>query len=216
MKNIIQKVLVLGASGQIARHVIDQLADKPGVIQTLFARQPEKITQPHPANSRIIMGDVLNHAALEQAMVGQDVVYANLTGEDLDLQAKAVIAAMKATGVRRLIFVLSLGIYDEVPGKFGEWNNAIIGEPLRPFRRAADAIEASGLDYTILRPAWLTDEDTIDYELTTRNEPFKGTVVSRKSVAGLIADMIDKPEKHIGENIGVNQPGTDGDKPYFM
>ncbi|EAA1058794.1 SDR family oxidoreductase [Klebsiella aerogenes] len=211
-----QKVLVLGASGQIARHVIDQLADKPGVTQTLFARQPEKITQPHPANSRIIMGDVLNHAALEQAMVGQDVVYANLTGEDLDLQAKAVIAAMKATGVRRLIFVLSLGIYDEVPGKFGEWNNAIIGEPLRPFRRAADAIEASGLDYTILRPAWLTDEDTIDYELTTRNEPFKGTVVSRKSIAALIADMIDKLEKHIGENIGVNQPGTDGDKPYFM
>lgn len=216
MKNIIQKVLVLGASGQIARHVIDQLADKPGVTQTLFARQPEKITQPHPANSRIIMGDVLNHAVLEQAMVGQDVVYANLTGEDLDLQAKAVIAAMKAAGVRRLIFVLSLGIYDEVSGKFGEWNNAIIGEPLRPFRRAADAIEASGLDYTILRPAWLTDEDTVDYELTTRNEPFKGTVVSRKSVAALITDMIDKPEKHIGENIGVNQPGTDGDKPYFM
>ena len=212
MKNIIQKVLVLGASGQIARHVIDQLADKPGVTQTLFARHPVKIHTPHPLNSRIIMGDVLNHTALEQAMVGQDVVYANLTGEDLDLQAKAVIAAMKAAGVRRLIFVLSLGIYDEVPGKFGEWNNATIGEPLRPFRRAADAIEASGLDYTILRPAWLTDEDTVDYELTTRNEPFKGTVVSRKSVAALISDMIDKPEQHIG----VNQPGTDGDKPYFM
>ncbi|MFL4522915.1 hypothetical protein ACJ6VX_20610 [Escherichia coli] len=28
-------------------------------------------------------------------------------------------------------------------------------EPLKPFRRAADAIEASGLEYTILRPAWL-------------------------------------------------------------
>lgn len=162
------------------------------------------------------MGDVFNHAALEQAMVGQDVVYANLTGEDLDLQATAVIAAMKTTGVRRLIFVLSLGIYDEVSGKFGEWNNAIIGEPLKPFRRAADAIEASGHDYTILRPAWLTDEDTIDYELTARDEPFRGTIVSRKSVAAIIADMIDKPEIPIGENIGVNQPGSDGDKPYFM
>ncbi len=31
------------------------------------------------------------------------------------------------------------------------------------------------LEYTILRPAWLTDEDIIDYELTSRNEPFKGT-----------------------------------------
>ncbi|MBV2223183.1 NAD-dependent dehydratase, partial [Escherichia coli] len=54
------------------------------------------------------------------------------------------------------------------------------------------------------------------YELTSRNEPFKGTIVSRKSVAALITDIIDKPEKHIGENIGINQPGTDGDKPFFM
>lgn len=182
----------------------------------LFARQPAKIHKPYPTNSKIIMGDVLNHAALKQAMQGQDVVYANLTGEDLDIQANSVIAAMKACDVKRLIFVLSLGIYDEVPGKFGEWNNAVIGEPLKPFRRAADAIEASGLEYTILRPAWLTDEDIIDYELTSRNEPFKGTIVSRKSVAALITDIIDKPEKHIGENIGINQPGTDGDKPFFM
>lgn len=73
-------------------------------------------------------------------------------------------------------------------------------------------------------PRWIEDptqrvEDisrVIDYELTSRNEPFKGTIVSRKSVAALITDIIDKPEKHIGENIGINQPGTDGDKPFFM
>lgn len=143
MKN----VLILGAGGQIARHVINQLADKQTIKQTLFARQPAKIHKPYPTNSQIIMGDVLNHAALKQAMQGQDIVYANLTGEDLDIQANSVIAAMKACDVKRLIFVLSLGIYDEVPGKFGEWNNAVIGEPLKPFRRAADAIEASGLEY---------------------------------------------------------------------
>ena len=80
-------------------------------------------------------------------MSGQDIVYANLTGEDLDKQAQAVIAAMQAEGVQRLVFVLALGLYDEVPGQFGEWNNATIGEDLKPFRRAADAIEASGLDY---------------------------------------------------------------------
>lgn len=143
MRNIMKNVLILGAGGQIARHVINQLADKQTIKQTLFARQPAKIHKPYPTNSKIIMGDVLNHAALKQAMQGQDVVYANLTGEDLDIQANSVIAAMKACDVKRLIFVLSLGIYDEVPGKFGEWNNAVIGEPLKPFRRAADAIEAS-------------------------------------------------------------------------
>jgi hypothetical protein len=51
--------------------------------------------------------------------------------------------------------VLALGIYDEVSGKFGGWNNPTIGEDLKPFRRAADAINASKLDFTILRPAWL-------------------------------------------------------------
>ncbi|HEY4046549.1 MAG TPA: NAD(P)H-binding protein [Acidobacteriaceae bacterium] len=63
--------------------------------------------------------------------------------------------------------------YDEVPGKFGAWNRREIGPYLPPFRRAADVIEASGVDYTILRPAWLTDKDEVDYETTERNEPFK-------------------------------------------
>ena len=90
---------------------------------------------------------------------------------------------MQAAGVRRLIFVLSLRIYnDEVPGKSGTWNRLTIGEDLNPFRRAGDAIGASGPDYTIIRPAWLTNDDKADYELTLRDEPSRGTVVSRKSV----------------------------------
>lgn len=44
MKN----VLILGAGGQIARHVINQLADKQTIKQTLFARQPAKIHKPYP------------------------------------------------------------------------------------------------------------------------------------------------------------------------
>lgn len=50
-------VLILGAGGQIARHVINQLADKQTIKQTLFARQPAKIHKPYPTNSKIIMGE---------------------------------------------------------------------------------------------------------------------------------------------------------------
>lgn len=212
MKN----VLILGASGQIARWVVDALAHEAGVQQTLLLRDPKKLTGSEPANAKVVIGNVLDKKLLRQAVSGQDIVYANLTGEDLDKQAQAVIAAMQAEGVQRLVFVLALGIYDEVPGKFGEWNNATIGEDLKPFRRAADAIEASGLAYTIVRPAWLTDEDEVDHELTAKGLPFKGTVVSRKSVADVILQVIAQPELHIGGNLGVNKPGTDADKPYFM
>lgn len=209
-------VLILGASGQIAKWVVEALAGDHNVRQTLLLRDPKKLTGREPANARVVIGSVLDKKLLKSAMAGQDVVYANLTGDDLDKQAQAVIAAMQAAGVKRLVFVLSLGIYDEVPGKFGDWNNALIGEDLKPFRRAADAIEASGLDYTLVRPAWLMDEDEVDYELTAKGEPFKGTVVSRRSVGDLIARVIANPALHVGENLGVSKPGSDGDKPYFM
>lgn len=52
--------------------------------------------------------------------------------------------------------------------------------------------------------------------LTARDESFKGTVVSRKSVGDLITRVIASPELHVGANLGVNKPNTDGDKPYFM
>lgn len=212
---MMSKIIVLGAGGQIARHVIAMLGADSENTLTLFVRNRARLAEV-PSKARIVEGDVLDRALLDTAIAGQDIVYANLTGADLDIQAKNVIAAMQATGVKRLIFVLSLGIYDEVPGKFGAWNNAIIGEDLKPFRRVADTIEASGLDYTILRPAWLTNEDEVDYELTGRHEPFKGTVVSRKSVADLIVRIIGSPQLHLGDNVGVDKPNTDGDKPYFM
>ena len=55
-------------------------------------------------------------------MAGQYAVYANLSGDDLEQQAQSIIASMKDAGITRLVFIASLDIYDEIPGKFGEWN----------------------------------------------------------------------------------------------
>lgn len=210
-----RNVLILGASGQIAHLAIGMLAKHPDVRLTLFVRDPKRLKDA-PKSAKVIRGDVLEHSDLNAALLGQDIVYANLTGDDLDAQAKSVIASMEAARVKRLIFVLSLGIFDEVPGKFGKWNRRMIGEALKPFRRASDAIETSSLDYTLIRPAWLMDKDEVDYELTARDEPFKGTVVSRKSVADLVTKLIASPQLHMRANLGVNKPNSDGDKPYFM
>ena len=76
-------------------------------------------------------------------------------------------------------------------------------------------IEESNLDYTIIRPAWLSDADEVDYELTQKGEPFQGTEVSRKSVGALVAELVKNPADSIGASLGVNKPGTDGDKPSW-
>lgn len=206
------RVLVLGASGQIARWAIEMLAAQ-GAELTLLARHPERIAHV-PDGSVVIQGDVNNRAVLTEAVRGHDLVYANLAG-DVDVQAGNIVDVMTAEGVTRLIFVASLGIYDEVPGAFGRWNNDTIGEWLVPYKAAAAVIEASSLDYTLLRPAWLSDADEISFELTQRDEPFRGTTVSRKSVAAVVAQIAADPGSHVRESLGIDKPGTEGDQPVW-
>ncbi|EIU3494730.1 SDR family oxidoreductase [Pseudomonas aeruginosa] len=209
------KVLILGASGQIASWAVQMLGEHKEIEQTLLVRDPKKLPSQEPANARVVIGDVMDKRLLARVMQGQDVVYANLAGE-VDVQTGRILEAMQAEGVKRLIFVNSLGIYDEVPGAFGEWNRREIGLYLPPYRKSADLIEASDTDYTILRAAWLQDEDEVDFETTTRNQPFKGTEVSRKSVAALVTELVLHPDRLVRANVGVNKPNTDGERPAFV
>ncbi|MEE6726008.1 NAD(P)H-binding protein [Pediococcus acidilactici] len=196
-----------------------QLAEKEFMEETddelkLFLRNAKRLTPSNPDRETVIDGDAANVDQLKDAMQGVDAVYANLAGNNIADQAKAVVEAMDATGVKRLVWISTLGIYDEVPGKFGEWNNSTLGSYLTRYRSAADVIEASGLDYTVVRPAWLTNHDEIEYEFTQKREDFKGTEVSRKSIAHVVVDLIQN-NTEIKHSVGVNKPNTDGDKPSW-
>jgi uncharacterized protein YbjT (DUF2867 family) len=192
MKNVI----ILGASGNIAKHVIDILVKKNDINLTLFLRNKNRLKNNNVSKCRIIEGDVMDFNQLKEAIAGQDIVYANLFGE-LEGMAKNIVKAMKETGVKKIIFISSIGIYD-VP----------LRSVLNPYRKAADVIEASGLEYTILRPTWFTNADEVDYETTRKGEPEKGSVISQKSLATLITKIIEVPEKYIRENLGVNKPNS--------
>jgi uncharacterized protein YbjT (DUF2867 family) len=189
------KVLILGANGQIARLATAQLLTTTDAKLTLYLRQARRLRGVESRCVRVVEGDVLDAAKLREAMTGQDVVYANLAGQ-LEPQAQAIVEAMGATGLKRLIFVSSMGIYDEVPGE-------TFGRVLDPYRASATIIEASDLDYTLVRPAWFTDDEEIDYETTNKGEPFRGSVVSKKSVADLIVKLVQSPSMAIRGSLGV-------------
>lgn len=192
MKNVI----ILGASGNIAKHVIDILVKKNDTNLILFLRNKKGLDNKDVSKCRIIEGDVLNYDRLKNAIAGQDIVYVNLAG-DLEAMAKNIVKAMNETGVKRIIAISSIGIYDT---------------PLRsvliPYRKLADVIEAAGLDYTILRPTWFTNINEVDYETTSKGEPGKGSVISQKSLATFITKIIQSPEQFINQNLGINKPNS--------
>lgn len=109
-------VLVLGAHGQLARNTITVLLREKDVSLTLYLRRAQRLKNPDPSRVTIVDGDVLDAATLRAATRGQDVVYANLAGP-MAQQPQAIIDAMHAEGVTRLVFISSMGIYGEVPGE---------------------------------------------------------------------------------------------------
>lgn len=211
-----EKVLILGAHGKIAQLTRAQLLAKTDAQLVLFLRKANRLTIQDQQREQLVEGDASQQADLVQAMKGVTVVYANLAGANIETQAKAVVSAMKAAGVKRLIWISTLGIYDEVPGAYGQWNHQMLDDGYLPtYAAAAKVIETSGLAFTIIRPAWLSDKDEIDYEITHRTDTFKGTEVSRKSVAAEVVRLIQNPTEAVGDSLGLNKPNTDGDKPEW-
>ena len=74
-------MIILGASGNIAKHVIDILVMKDDIELTLFVRNKRKLRKNKIGNSQIVEGDVLNFNQLKEAITEQEIVYANLAGE---------------------------------------------------------------------------------------------------------------------------------------
>jgi uncharacterized protein YbjT (DUF2867 family) len=191
-------ILILGAAGSIARAAIDLFMKETDANLTLYLRRASRMKDLDARRVRVIEGDVADRAKLQQAMAGQDVVYANLSG-NLETMAGTIVQAMNETGVRRLIFISSMGIYDEVPGQ--KYNSV-----LDPYRDSAAIIESSDLDYTILRAAWFTDADEIDYDITQKGEAFRGGAVSRKSVASVVVKLATTRGLGVRESLGISKP----------
>lgn len=190
------RVLILGANGQLARNTTRIFLRDTRVLLTLYLRRANRLANPDVSRVTIVEGDVLDAPRLKAAMLGQDVVYANLSG-CMKEQAEHIVDAMHAVGLKRLIFVSSMGIYGEV---LGQRYRSI----LDPYRDSAAVIEASDLDYTILRPGWFTHDEEVGYQITQKGEPFKGHDVSLNSVSDLILKLTTTAGLHVRRSLGVS------------
>jgi uncharacterized protein YbjT (DUF2867 family) len=189
-----KKVLIIGASGSLASYVIEAVKTFANVELTLFVRNKNSLSKNIAEGCTIIEGNAMNYNDVKNAVTGQHTVYVNLAG-NLEVMAKNIVKAMQGTGVKRIIAISSIGIY-ETPLK----------SVLVPYRKLADVIESSGLDYTILRPDWFSNANEIDYAITHKGEPETGTAISRRSIAAFISTLIENPDLHKNENLGISKP----------
>lgn len=209
-----KRVFILGATSNISHYLIPKLLHQD-VFLTLFARHGRQRLPELVSNSKVhvMNGDWNNITDLQHAIRQQELVFM-ATSQFIEAN-KNVVTVMKANHVNRLIAISELGIEDEVTGAFGEWNKKMMGNNLNLIK-AADVIKDSGLNYTLMRLAWLYDQDgNEEYEIIPAGQAFQDTQLTRQAAAQFIAEIVNDPEKASYQSVGVAEPNTKWAKPSF-
>ena len=120
---------------------------------------------------------------------------------------KAAIEAMRRAGVRRLVVQSSLGAGDsgqQLPQPFRLFAKVALAKPIADHNAQEDAVRASGLDWTIVRPPGLTDQPATG-EWLALEVGDGGTLngrISRADLAAFILASLDSDAA--GREVGVS------------
>ncbi|GAA1586063.1 NAD(P)-dependent oxidoreductase [Actinoplanes couchii] len=191
------EVVVLGAAGRTGRLIVAE-ALRAGHHVTAAVRDPGSI-EPVPG-LRVERADIRDPDSLRAALRGQDAVVCAIgpagrkAGNLYSDGARAVVPAMRATGVTRLLAITSVGVRSDDPHHAWWYRHLIrpIGADLyADMARMEDTIRDSDLDWTFVRPTYLRDgEPTGTCRATDNSTPKGGWRVTRADVAHFIVEEL--------------------------
>lgn len=152
------KIAVFGSTGGNGRLILDE-ALRRGHEVTAFARRAEALAGA-TGLAAVVEGDGRDQADADKAVAGQDAVIMTVSGRGepgvAPGIARAVIGAMAAHGVVRLVATSSYGIVATRPYVLAPLVRRVFRAAFADQHAADQVIEASDLDWTILRATRLT------------------------------------------------------------
>ena len=141
-------ILVIGATGRVGRHVVDQLVQREADVRVL-TRDPANAG--FPASVEAVKGDLLDIDALRTAFSGVTTLFLlnAVTGDEFT-QAIITLNMAREAGVDRVVYLSVFGA-DEA-----------VNVPHFAVKRGAERmLEVMGFGATILRPTYFIDNEAM-------------------------------------------------------
>lgn len=213
--------IVIGAGGPTGHECVLRLLAATSTPVRAVVRDPSKYADKFPKDSKleVVAGDVTNAASLEAALKGAKGVIFAASGKgyfsapSVDFQGVANAAtAAKAVGAERFVLVSSLLVTPK--NRFNPirmmLNNFRWGLMDNKFK-GENALKASGLSYTIVRPGGLTNEPAGKSTLLTgqgdTGSVAGGRSISRGDVAAVCVEALTNPGANKVSLEVVSKPG---------
>jgi putative NADH-flavin reductase len=200
------KIFVFGATGKTGQLVTHLLLEQQHHV-TAYVRNPNKLTQSH-VNLKVVEGSMEDSKKITEAMMGHDAVISCLGSASLKVSSglhdfgKQISHSMTACSIRRIAYMASAGVENEVKGLPGLIVRLVLKNVLKDHAAAIACFMTPDFDYTILRPMGLTDGPlTKNFLISQKGIPgYKS--ISRYDVAYCIVDAITQ-HNYMNESIGL-------------
>ena len=207
-------IALFGATARSGRVIIRQGLERGYTIKG-FARTPSKLGIEHE-NLTLFKGDIYDRASIDPVLEGDEVVVSMIgfnTPADPTVEIGPVdiytvmgenlISAMKAKGNTRLIMASSTGVEHRVDVDSAEPPPEDMTNRWRWIARylyndmyeMESMIEASGLDYLLLRPGFMVEEPARnDMRFNTTGNTPGARVITYEDFAAFILDQLEGGE----------------------
>lgn len=194
------KILVLGATGGTGRSIVSQALARSHDVLALV-RSPEQASG--LSGAQVIVGDARDEATLREALAGRDAVVSALGTPPspfrevvlLSTATRALVNAMKAAQVSRLVCITGIGAGDSAGHGGFLFDKLIFPLLLRKVyadkNRQEAIVRDSGLDWVLVRPSILNDKPSRGaIRALTDLSSFHGGTISREDVARFVLDQV--------------------------
>ncbi len=192
----------MGATGGTGRELVAQALAR-GYSVTALVRSASRLEVEHPRTT-VLEGDVLDAAAVDTAVGGQEAVLSALGHKRffyptriLSAGTRNILRAMEARDAPRLVCATALGIGDSA-GQMGLYYSLFTIPAILPFyfwdkTRQERAIAASAVEWVIVRPGVLTNGEKLGRLRHGRGiGSLLWTVrISRADVAAFMLDQLE-------------------------
>jgi uncharacterized protein YbjT (DUF2867 family) len=193
------KAFVAGATGETGRRIVQELIARNIPVRALV-RDIEAARTILPPDAELVVGDVLNPQSLTTAL-GDSTVVLCATGAKPSLDptgpykvdfegTKNLVDVAKAKGIEHFVLVTSLCVSQ-------------FFHPLNLFwlilvwkKQAEEYLQKSGLNYTIVRPGGLKNEDNADAIVMQGTDTLFEGSIPRQKVAQVCVEALFKPAAH--------------------
>jgi putative NADH-flavin reductase len=201
------RLTIFGASGGTGRQVVEQALDA-GHSVTAVVRDPARIDLRHD-RLELVVGDVLDPAAIEPAVTGADAVVSTLGPRSsrapssiMSAGTASILDAMRTAGTSRLVVLSAAPVAADDDGTTVPYRllmapilRALLRRTYADMAAMEAAVEHSGMDWTIIRPPRLIDGPlTRTYRRATDANLRRGYRISRADLADAILATLNDRE----------------------